>query len=69
MNKNTLLYCRLSRDDGGDAQESNSIQNQRKILSEYAERNGFMPYEVAVDDGYSGTNYDRPGWQELLAKI
>ena len=69
MNKKTLLYCRLSRDDGGDAQESNSIQNQRKILAEYAERNGFMPYEFVIDDGYSGTNYDRPGWQELLVKV
>ena len=66
--KITILYARLSRDDG-DASESNSIQNQRRILSEYAERNGFIPYEIAVDDGYSGTNFNRPGWQELIAKV
>ena len=69
MNKKVnILYCRLSRDDG-DAQESNSIGNQKRILSDYAERNGFTPYEFAVDDGYSGTTYNRPGWQELISKV
>jgi DNA invertase Pin-like site-specific DNA recombinase len=66
--KKTILYCRLSKDDG-DSQESNSIQNQRRILGEYAEQNGFAPYEFAVDDGYTGTNYDRPGWQETIAGV
>ena len=66
--KVTILYCRLSRDDG-DAGEYNSIGNQRRILSEYADRNGFAPYEFAVDDGYSGTNYNRPGWQELIGRV
>jgi DNA invertase Pin-like site-specific DNA recombinase len=66
--KTTILYCRLSRDDGED-RESNSISNQKRILSEYAEKGGFTPYEIALDDGYTGTNYDRPGWQELIAKI
>ncbi len=66
--KANILYCRLSREDG-DAQESNSISNQKRILSEYADRKGFTPYEFAVDDGYSGTNYDRPGWQELIGRV
>jgi len=68
MNKITMLYCRLSRDDN-DLQESNSITNQKRILEDYAVRNAFTPYEFAVDDGYSGTNYNRPGWQELIAKV
>jgi len=67
--KLTILYCRLSRDDGDGVIESNSISNQKNILIDYAERNGFVPYEIAVDDGYSGTNYNRPGWQELMAKV
>ncbi len=67
--KYTVLYCRLSRDDGGEAQESNSISNQKRMLIEYAERCGFMPYELAVDDGYTGTNFNRPGWQELINKV
>jgi DNA invertase Pin-like site-specific DNA recombinase len=67
-NKLTFLYCRLSREDGED-RESNSIGNQKRILTEYAEKNGFTPYAIAVDDGYTGTNYNRPGWQELMAKV
>ena len=68
-NKLTMLYCRLSRDDNDGEKESNSISNQREMLIKYAEKNGFVPYEVAVDDGYTGTNYNRPGWQELMAKV
>jgi DNA invertase Pin-like site-specific DNA recombinase len=67
--KTNILYCRLSREDGDTQQESNSIGNQKRMLAEYAERNGFVPYEFAVDDGYSGTNYNRPGWQELIGKV
>ena len=58
--KITILYERLSREDGED-KISNSIQNQRALLEEYAERNGLVPYISISDDGYSGTNYDRPG--------
>jgi len=68
-NKLTILYCRLSKDDNDGDRESNSIGNQRDMLIKYAENNGFVPYEIAVDDGYSGTNYNRPGWQEVMAKI
>jgi len=66
--KLTILYQRLSREDGED-KVSNSIQNQRAMLEEFAERNGLVPYISLCDDGYSGTNYDRPGWQELIARV
>mgnify|MGYP000755588324 FL=1 len=66
--KITALYCRLSRDDEltGD---SNSIVNQKAILSKYAKENGFKNPLFFVDDGYSGTNFNRPSWRELLEKI
>ena len=66
--KITALYCRLSRDDEltGD---SNSIVNQKAILSKYAKENHFSNPLFFVDDGYSGTNFNRPGWSELLERI
>jgi len=66
--KITILYERLSLEDDRDG-DSNSIINQRALLEEYAERNGFTPYVHVSDDGYSGTNWKRPGWIELMAKI
>jgi DNA invertase Pin-like site-specific DNA recombinase len=66
--KLTILYERLSRDDDL-AGESNSIANQKRLLEEYAERKSFVPYEHLTDDGYTGTNYNRPGWMELVARI
>jgi len=66
--KITALYERLSRDDELQG-ESNSITNQKSILEDYATRNGFMNICHFQDDGYSGTNWNRPGWQELIAKI
>lgn len=66
--KITALYCRLSRDD--DLQgESNSIINQKNILKKYALDMGFKNLEFFVDDGYSGTNFDRPSWNKLSAMI
>lgn len=66
--KVTILYERLSRDD--DLQgPSNSILNQRQLLEDYAERNSLVPFLHIQDDGYSGTNWDRPGWQKLIAKV
>ena len=50
------IYCRLSRDDGGDA-ESNSIGNQRDMLTRYAREHGFLVCGEYVDDGWSGTNF------------
>ena len=65
-NKLTALYCRLSRDDELQG-DSNSIRNQKAILQKYADDNGFRNTEFFVDDGYSGTNFDRPDWQRLIA--
>lgn len=66
--KITALYCRLSRDDELQG-DSNSIVNQKAILSKYAKENGFKNTEFFVDDGYSGTNFNRPSWSELLERI
>ena len=66
--KITILYSRLSRDDELQG-PSNSIVNQQQLLEEYAERNGLVPYIHICDDGWSGTRWDRPGWQELIAKV
>ena len=52
----TALYCRLSRDDGGDG-DSNSIVNQKKLLSKYAKDHHFPNPKFYVDDGYTGTNF------------
>ena len=67
-NKITALYCRLSRDDELQG-DSNSIVNQKAILSKYAKENGFKNPLFFVDDGYSGANFDRPSWSELVEKI
>ncbi len=62
------LYCRLSRDDEQQG-ESNSIKNQRAILQKYAEEKGFKNLRFFVDDGYSGTNFQRPAWVELIEEV
>lgn len=64
----TALYCRLSRDDGTD-NDSNSIVNQKKLLQKYAKEHGFSNTHSYVDDGYTGTNFNRPGFQKLLEDI
>lgn len=62
------LYGRLSHEDelAGD---SNSIINQRKILTKYAEENGFTPYEFIYDDGYSGADFDRPAFSQMIEDV
>ena len=62
--KITALYCRLSQDDGRDG-ESNSISNQKAILTQYAKENGYLHPEFFVDDGISGTTFDRPGFKHM----
>jgi DNA invertase Pin-like site-specific DNA recombinase/tetrahydromethanopterin S-methyltransferase subunit G len=62
------LYLRLSRDDGGDA-ESNSIQTQRMMLQKYAKDHGFVVFDEYVDDGISGTTFQRPNFQRMIADI
>ena len=62
------LYCRLSRDDNMDS-ESNSIQNQRKILQKAAKDKGYTDTIFFVDDGITGTTMNRPGFQKMLTAI
>jgi DNA invertase Pin-like site-specific DNA recombinase len=64
----TILYERLSVDDEKDG-ESNSIKNQRALLEDYAERNNMKPYIHLSDDGYSGTGWNRPGWQKVIEEV
>lgn len=66
--KITALYERLSRDDelAGD---SNSITNQKRYLTDYAEQRGFINCVHYTDDGWSGGNFERPAWKQLVADI
>lgn len=65
---NTTLYCRLSLDDG-NVGDSGSIQTQKIILEEYAKSHGFKIYDIYVDDGYSGLNFNRPGFQRMIQDV
>lgn len=64
----TARYCRLSRDDGTEG-DSNSIANQKKLLAKYAKEHGFSNTKFYVDDGYTGTNFNRPDFQRMLADM
>ena len=65
----TALYCRLSREDG-DRMESDSIGNQRKLLEEYIENHPeLVMAECYADDGYTGTNFQRPAFQRMLRNM
>ncbi len=64
----TALYERLSRDDELQG-ESNSIVNQKSLLEKYAKDNGFKNIRHFTDDGYTGTNFKRPAWQELIELV
>lgn len=61
----TALYCRLSVDDELNG-ESNSITHQKEMLEEYAQKNNFYNIKFYVDDGYSGTSFNRPAFKELI---
>ena len=61
-------YCRLSKDDGTD-NESASIATQKSILADYVKKQGWNLVKTYVDDGYSGTNFQRPAFQEMLKDI
>lgn len=61
---NTALYCRLSRDDGN--QISMSIENQRQFLLDYVAERGWRVYDIYVDDGFTGTNFDRPEFKRMI---
>ena len=64
----TALYERLSRDDDLTG-ESNSITNQKKYLEDYARKNGFENIRHFTDDGFSGVNFNRPGFQSLIKEV
>ena len=67
QNYRTAIYCRLSKEDGNE--ESQSIQSQKEILTEYVEKQGWNIVDIYIDDGYSGTNFDRPDFKRLLKDI
>ena len=62
------IYLRLSRDDGGDS-ESNSITNQREMLLKYASDKGIIVISEYVDDGISGTTFERSGFKSMVSDI
>ena len=65
----TAVYIRLSREDG-DKEESDSVGNQRKLLTEYVSKmENLIIYDVYVDDGYTGTSFDRPSFKRMIADI
>ena len=64
----TILYGRLSQEDERTG-ESNSIQHQRDLLEKYARDKGFENTLFLADDGYSGTNFDRPSWKKIIEMI
>lgn len=64
----TALYCRLSRDDGAEG-DSNSVANQKRLLQRFAKENGLTNTRFYVDDGYTGTNFQRPSIQKLLEDV
>ena len=65
---NTALYLRLSKDDG-TMSESSSIQTQKEMLTRYCRENGFAISQIYIDDGWSGTNTNRPSFQRMLSDI
>lgn len=68
QNKNAFAYFRLSREEAQKS-ESSSITNQRMIVNKYCEQNGINLIREFVDDGYSGANFDRPGFQEMMREL
>ena len=66
---NVAIYIRLSREDG-DKEESDSVGNQRKLLTEYVNKqDDFILYDVYIDDGFTGTNFNRPDFQRMIKDI
>ena len=63
------IYLRLSRDDQNGSAESMSIINQREMLIAYCEERGWKIYDIYIDDGFTGTNFERPGFQRMIEDI
>lgn len=68
MDYHVALYIRLSKEDENNG-PSESVNNQRSLLNEFVKRHHLSIYDIYVDDGWSGTNFDRPGFQRMLADI
>ena len=66
---NVGIYIRLSREDDGKVMVSESITNQKSLLLQYVKENNLNVYDIYIDDGYSGTNFDRPDFNRLLNDI
>ena len=60
------IYCRLSRDDHNGTLESMSIANQRQVLVDYVTEKGWTLRDCYIDDGYTGTNFDRPDFKRMI---
>jgi DNA invertase Pin-like site-specific DNA recombinase/uncharacterized protein YeeX (DUF496 family) len=63
------IYLRLSRDDQNGGAESMSISNQRDMLMQYCEERGWKVYDIYIDDGFTGTNFERPGFHRMIEDI
>ena len=68
---NAGIYIRLSQEDRDKKYDtdSESVINQKEILKEYVEKNGYNLYKAYVDDGFTGTNFDRPAFKEMIEDI
>ena len=66
---NVGIYIRLSREDDDKTLESESITNQRSLLLQYVKENNLRVYDIYVDDGFTGTNFDRPEFKRLISDI
>jgi DNA invertase Pin-like site-specific DNA recombinase len=69
MDYKVALYIRLSKEDDKDEAESESVTNQRSLLCDFAEKHRLDVFDVYIDDGYSGTTFDRPGFNLMIADI
>ena len=69
MNYKVALYIRLSREDEDKDNQSESIMNQKSLLLQYVNENNLEVYDIYIDDGYSGTNFDRPSFNRLIKDI
>ena len=67
QNCRVAIYCRLSREDGNE--ESQSISSQKEILTDYVTKQGWNIVDIYIDDGFSGTNFERPDFKRLLVDI
>ena len=68
LNYNVAIYCRLSREDE-EFKESNSITNQKAFIVEYVTKKGWIIFDYYIDDGYTGTSFNRPGFKRMIQDI